>query len=150
MLSEYQTSNSTFEELAAKFRESPVLSDSEEKKDAGKKKESKKAVKKPVESESDSDDSDASDNSDSEDSSSQDEDDGASSEEEDENLQKILRQDPSTLTLAQRRLRWVKKELLPWNIKKTQGDAGANKEKEDEKKKEELRKKAEEAENREF
>jgi len=28
--------------------------------------------------------------------------------------------------MAQRRLRWVKKEFLPWNIKKTEGKGGKN------------------------
>lgn len=46
--------------------------------------------------------------------------------------------------MAQRRLRWVKKEFLPWNIKKTEGKGDKNDE-EAKKKAEELRRKAEEA-----
>lgn len=133
---EFLTTKQTYQELLEKFKENPVASDEEEKASPEKSKKPKKQAKKQEsESESDSDESGSddesseSDSSEGSESSSEDED-----EEQDENLKWILKADPTTLTLAQRRLRWVKKEFLPWNQKaedKGQGKKKKNDEDQD-------------------
>jgi hypothetical protein len=148
-----------YQELVDLYREAPVLSDTEEKakkpkKEASPPKKAAKPAKKAKDSDDSSSGSDSDEKSGSSDGSSSDE---SSSEEEseeedkggDKKLQAILKADPSTLTMAERRLRWVKKEFLPWNINKD-GDAGKSDKKLTEEEIEELKRKKLEAENREF